>query len=404
MPEPADLYRSGFAGEHQQAVVAGVHRQIDQNVDAVFAHAMGEGPIAHARHVVPQVAVAAQTCRDAVRLSATGIHVDREASAIVLFEKGKQEPRDGVIVQVGGDVRDAQAPVGRAVVAVRSDLRRKRVGVPARPGAGLLEDGLRVETRRIRREQDHVAVCDGVARVERDRLAVSLQRLFHASNRDAGVSQLKVSKRAGGVDGDRSLAAGHSFFDPLRFDQRRAQAGVGQGRARIEPDGPLGRRHRAVESTKRYESEPELDQRIDVAWIERERAMVVGNTSVEGARVAERARQRVLKTKLVGSRVGSELVKRDGRGHLSSPIERKSLLVGRPPGIALRPLAVAARGAVVRSLRRTREGNDRVVAAEPGQRGREGVEGVCRAIAEQPGARESSHSRGVIAPLRVSEG
>ena len=128
-----DLHRGGLAGEDQQAVVRHVHGEIDENVDPVLADHLGE-PLVRQAHVrPPYVGGSPATLGDRVGNVLRGVAEDLEMPMIVRFQQRQQKSPDGVQAEIGRDVADAQAAVGRTVVGVGPDRLRQRRGVLAVP-------------------------------------------------------------------------------------------------------------------------------------------------------------------------------------------------------------------------------------------------------------------------------
>jgi len=76
--DPAELHRRRFAGEGQQAVVAGMAGQVDQDVDAIGGDFFRQGGVAQADDGMPVCDMAAQTLADGVLDGVIGIGVQRQ--------------------------------------------------------------------------------------------------------------------------------------------------------------------------------------------------------------------------------------------------------------------------------------------------------------------------------------
>src|SRR5436190_21390260 len=73
--EPCNLNRGRLASECQQTIVGHVHRQIDQDVDAIRADLIREPGVRQADYVVPDVRTATYPLRDIIRTTNAGVTV-----------------------------------------------------------------------------------------------------------------------------------------------------------------------------------------------------------------------------------------------------------------------------------------------------------------------------------------
>ena len=100
------LHRRGFAGEHEQAIAAGVHGQVHEDVDVVLANQIGQRYVAHAAGHSPGGSGSIERVADRVLPAQVAVAVHFDALAVMVGKQRHQQPTDRMIPQIPADVSD----------------------------------------------------------------------------------------------------------------------------------------------------------------------------------------------------------------------------------------------------------------------------------------------------------
>ena len=133
------LHGGRFSSEHRQPILANVPRQIDQNVDSILTHQVGQLSMRESGRLAPAIGPGLKPRGCFVRAVQIGVAKHLELFSIVGRQQRLAEKRHGMMAKVGRYIPDAQPPFGIAVERVPSGRRRERIGVPSVPGAMLGE-------------------------------------------------------------------------------------------------------------------------------------------------------------------------------------------------------------------------------------------------------------------------
>ena len=174
-----------------------MHAQIDQNIDLVVADFFDERFVRHPLHVVPGVGRVLQSRGDRIRPSDTGIAVDFERSAVVVFQQRDDEKALGLPIKVGRHITDFQAPVGVARICMRPDEFLQPIGVPLAPAGSFRRQRRQVVTGMKVHHVNQIAVRHRIARLQRDRLPIAFDRPVELTGMAIDVPQ--VADRGGEV-------------------------------------------------------------------------------------------------------------------------------------------------------------------------------------------------------------
>lgn len=263
--DPRGLHRRGAAREDEEAVVGGVAGEIDQDVERVAADEIGGSVVIEVGEVAPVFGVGAETRGETVGRADVGVTENLEARAVVRGEDGFDEVGDGVVVEIGREVADAEAAraqggrgerrrgggegrgVGRVPAAVLGEkFGGREVGqrvereeeIAVRAGGGLqgeggaeVDDGFGEMALGLG-EAPEVVVSRGVGGPEAQGFGVGGARLGGAAEGGEDVAEEIVRFGACGLEGDGTLDGGEGFG---------AGVGVEHGHGEVEPEGgPLG--------------------------------------------------------------------------------------------------------------------------------------------------------------------
>ena len=156
--KPRDLYGRRLAGEDQKTIPGHVHGQVDENVDPILAHQADDLIVGQAGDVAPDVGERTEARGGCVRTSNIGVAKNLEVLVIMCREKARHEKRLGVVAKVRRNIADSQPAVERAVVWMRLDQARQRLGKPPAPEPLFLENRPRVVAGTIQQGVEQVAV------------------------------------------------------------------------------------------------------------------------------------------------------------------------------------------------------------------------------------------------------
>ena len=290
----ARLHRRRPQGEDAGPHALGVALEVDEDVDAVGADALGGGLVgegADGDEVIQSRQQAA--AHRAVVVGTAGIGEEFEPRAVVAFEQLGDKIGGGVLVVVCGEVAEAQ-PAGRAGRRRRQLVggRAQMLGSPGAAGGKLIgrgggegEDDEGGDIGRAppdRRQQPLFKVCQAVplavlaelvdeegedfpvVRIDGESLAVDADRLFHLASALEGLAEgLEGGEVAGGL-AQRVAERARGEIGPAEGAQRLAKpkqhAGViGPEAQRLEEKTDRGFRPALV-----VESEAEIGEGVGV--------------------------------------------------------------------------------------------------------------------------------------------
>ena len=117
-----------------------MHRQIDQDVNAIRAHALGDVRIADADDVMPLIGRPPQALRHVILALNAGVAVDLDLAVIMSFQQRHDEVRLRLRAKVRRDVTDLQPAIRVAIVVMRANESLQRIGIPAAPAILLPAD------------------------------------------------------------------------------------------------------------------------------------------------------------------------------------------------------------------------------------------------------------------------
>ncbi len=116
--------------------------EVDQNVDAVAADTLGDGPVGHAHGRPPAVRQAAETSGFVIGPQDLRVTKHLEPTAVMPGDDRVQEVAYRVLAEVGRDIADAQPAFGIAVVGMGPLVRGARHRMNVVPAPTLSEDFL----------------------------------------------------------------------------------------------------------------------------------------------------------------------------------------------------------------------------------------------------------------------
>ena len=169
-----------------------MHREIDEDIDAVLPDARGQLGIVQIGHLPPFVQEAFQAQGGDVGPGRQGVAIGADLPAIVVGQERHQKEGQHVLAKVRGDVADAQGTAGIGDIGMRLAFPAQRVAVDPVPAPGLPEDGGSV-----------------IAGVE-----------------TGGVHKVRAGHGVGGIQFQRPSVAGHGLLDPAQILEEVAQVAV----------------------------------------------------------------------------------------------------------------------------------------------------------------------------------
>jgi hypothetical protein len=89
--------------------------EIDEDIDAVGADALGQVGIGESRGLDPHIRVGFQARGHEIRVGHIRATEDFEGGAVMVVEGGLHEQGDHMLAEIGRDVSDAQPAIGAAV-------------------------------------------------------------------------------------------------------------------------------------------------------------------------------------------------------------------------------------------------------------------------------------------------
>ncbi len=108
--EIAGLHRRGPVGHQLHAAVARMALEVDQDVDAVVANALGHGAVAGLAHIDEVLAGGAHAAADVgVVVAAVRVQEGLEAARVAALQQFRHQHRGGVVIEVGRQVAHADA-------------------------------------------------------------------------------------------------------------------------------------------------------------------------------------------------------------------------------------------------------------------------------------------------------
>ncbi len=162
---PGDLHRRRLSAENGEPVARRVARQVNQDVDAVFADQVCQLIVSHAENGLPRVAVAPQPVGQIVTETLVGITVNPEARTVMGRQNPVKEIADGMAAQVAGNVTDPQRPFRFGSVCRRGHHPDSRqMGRFPRPG--LAQQIFRRDRGVVLEVHEQVAVGDHMIRLQ----------------------------------------------------------------------------------------------------------------------------------------------------------------------------------------------------------------------------------------------
>ena len=199
----ADLDGGGSGAEGEEAIAGGVAGEIDEDVDLVDADLLRDLRVFQQRDVAPVVGVVGLV---GVLLEALGHRITEEVGAVaenfellrvVPGEEVFDEEGHGVLAEVGGDVADAQAARGGAVIRMRRHGDFCGIRVVRGPPDVFVEDRLRLrfgevlEREEVAGEEGLVVRCAFEVMAERGEGVFGLAEVAQRDG-DAGVCIEKI--------------------------------------------------------------------------------------------------------------------------------------------------------------------------------------------------------------------
>ena len=94
------MYGRGLAREGKEAVSAGVPGEINQDVDAIGAYALGQRFIAQSCHLMPAIGAGLTLCRQRIGVAYPGIADEFKGLLVMMGEHGSEEKPYGVLAQI----------------------------------------------------------------------------------------------------------------------------------------------------------------------------------------------------------------------------------------------------------------------------------------------------------------
>ena len=117
-----DLDGGGFTGVDGEVVAAHVLVEVNEDVDLVLADHVGDLGVGFAGGGLPMVGTLADAVGEKVGAVDVDVTENLKLGFVVFLEEGKDVQAGGVLFEFGGDVTDAEATVGVAVVRVRGGI------------------------------------------------------------------------------------------------------------------------------------------------------------------------------------------------------------------------------------------------------------------------------------------
>ena len=124
---PADLHGRRLEGKNSQTITRGMGSQVDQNIDAIGTHLLGDGLVRHPHAVTPVVGVTDKPLSDQVFTADHGIDENLNLTMIMLAQQRLSEMHANMVAKIRGDITDAQTSSGRLVIGIREVLPRGEV-------------------------------------------------------------------------------------------------------------------------------------------------------------------------------------------------------------------------------------------------------------------------------------
>ena len=103
-----DLHRRRLAGEQARTAIAGIHGEVDQQVDAIGADQIGQGAILELVDIAPVLDVLGDLGGEAIFEIARRVGEHLKLAAVVVFEHRQQEPRYRMHPEIGRDIAHPQ--------------------------------------------------------------------------------------------------------------------------------------------------------------------------------------------------------------------------------------------------------------------------------------------------------
>ncbi len=232
--EVGDLDGGGLSGEDADAVAGGVAGEIDEDVDAIFADEVGRAVVGEGRDVAPVIGVLLQARGDVVAAEDVGVAEAFDLLWVVIREKGFEEEADGVVVEIGGEVADAEGAVGGGVVGVREDCGEQGRGELFVPLLMLAEVGGGVARGIIEKREEKIAADAGVVWLECRGAAEVGDGFGDLAAVHQGVAEVVVRDGKIGAEGEGAAVAIDGFLLALGAVEGDAEVGPGVGEIRVD--------------------------------------------------------------------------------------------------------------------------------------------------------------------------
>jgi hypothetical protein len=235
----ADLDGGGLAGVDEEAVAAHVLVEVDEDVDFVGADGVGDGFIGAFVDVAPDVGALAMAEGVEVGLGDVGVAEDFEAGLVVVFEEGGEVEAEGVLAEFGGEVADAEAAFGVAVIVEGEDGALEGADEGFVVLAEFLEDGVVGKGGVVVHGVDEVAEEDG-GELEVEGLAVLGEGVVEAALVLVDVAEVVVEVAGFEFAGEDAFVVFDGFVGEAGFAEAFAAVDLDVGEIGEEGGGLAG--------------------------------------------------------------------------------------------------------------------------------------------------------------------